>query len=285
MAPITMPTMFSSLSVEHVLTLLPAHARSVEIEVVDQTGSTNADLLARLPQLCNPVLRVAARQTAGRGRAGRSWQAAPEGALLCSLAWPFFRPLQSLSGLTLATGVVLAEILQQFDVPARLKWPNDVLLGEGKLAGILVETAPLLPGSGTWAVIGIGINLALPPAPILQGNAIAHAPQLLKQRNEVLAALVGALAEALPRFARHGLSPFVAEWNQLHAHANQDVVILDQGRLLHQGKAVGIDTTGRLILETSEGQVNVTAGDVSLRSQAVWTSISPLSSSSQPCKG
>lgn len=276
--------MFSSLSVVRILSLLPAHADSVEIEVVDQTGSTNTDLLERLPQLRNPVLRVTASQTAGRGRAGKSWQATPEGALLCSLAWPFFQPLQTLSGLTLVAGVVLAETLQQFGIPVRLKWPNDVLLKDGKLAGILTETAPLSPGRGTWAVIGIGINLASPPVTVVQGSAIAYAPQLLDQRNELLAALVGALAQALPHFARHGLCPFVAKWNQLHAHAGQEVVILDHGRVLHQGKAVGIDATGQLLLQTNKGQVRISAGDVSLRTQATWPP-APLSSSSQPYKG
>ncbi len=281
-----MRSMSFSLSASRIAALAQVSARSVQIEVVAETGSTNVDLLARASQLDSPVLRVAASQTAGRGRAGRSWQTAPDAALLCSLAWPLHRPLHAVSGLTLMVGVVLARTLADFGLDVRLKWPNDVLLEGGKLAGILVETTPLPTGDGVWAVIGMGINLTLPPMPSeVFSSRAAQAPALLTQRNQVLATLLNALAAALPRFARHGLSPFIADWNQLHAHAGQDVVILDQGRPLHQGKAVGIDTTGRLILETSEGQVRVSAGDVSLRTQAALTPISPHSSSSQPCKG
>lgn len=295
-----MRSMFSSLSAAHIQALTSAQARNVLIEVVAETGSTNADLLARAGQLDGPVLRVAGRQTAGRGRAGRSWQAARDAALLCSLAWPLHRPLHALEGLTLAVGVVLAQVLEGFKLEVQLKWPNDVLLAGGKLAGILVETAPLPGGGGVWAVIGMGVNLAAPPmsgSPMHHPTAspAAQAPGLLQQRNAVLAALLDALATALPRFARAGLAPFVADWNRLHAHQDQEVVILDGDRMLHQGRAVGIDESGRLLLQTSQGVVPVTAGDVSLRPQAAWCAASlPLTPTtafpsplpfSPPCKG
>lgn len=278
--------MFSTLSAEHIQALTPVSARNVQIEVVTETGSTNADLLARVPQLDGPVLRVAASQTAGRGRAGRSWQAAPNAALLCSLAWPLYRPRAGVTGLTLAVGVVLARTLADFGLAVRLKWPNDVLLDGGKLAGILVETVSMPDADGVWAVIGMGINVQLPPLADEAGiGKAAQAPELMSQRNAMLAALLAALTEALPQFARHGLAPFVADWNRLHAHAGQEVRILDQGRVLHQGRALGIDASGRLLLDTLQGQVSVLAGDVSLRAQAGCTPAASPLSALQPCKG
>ena len=80
----------------------------VAVEVVRETGSTNADLLARAPRLAQPVLLVAEHQTAGRGRAGRSWLSAPDHSLTFSLAWRFADGLRGLAGLPLAVGVALA---------------------------------------------------------------------------------------------------------------------------------------------------------------------------------
>jgi BirA family biotin operon repressor/biotin-[acetyl-CoA-carboxylase] ligase len=81
----------------------------------------------------------------------------------------------------------------------------------------------------------------------------------------LLAALLDELTEALTLFDRTGFSSFSAQWNRLHAHAGQQVVIVDNGRTVHAGKAIGVDGSGRLLLETESGQVAITAGDVSLR--------------------
>src|SRR5437868_5078441 len=95
------------LSAQRIAALSIEAARRVDIEVVAATGSTNADLLARLEQLTQPVLLLAETQTAGRGRAGRPWHSAPGAALTFSLAWKFARPLQYLAGLPLAVGVAI----------------------------------------------------------------------------------------------------------------------------------------------------------------------------------
>ncbi|SMP73465.1 BirA family transcriptional regulator, biotin operon repressor / biotin-[acetyl-CoA-carboxylase] ligase [Noviherbaspirillum suwonense] len=239
-------------------------ARQVAIEIVDETGSTNADLLARAPGLAGPVLLVARSQTAGRGRAGRSWQSAPDASLTFSLAWKFDRALPQLVGLPLAAGVAIADALHACGVDARLKWPNDVLLDERKLAGILIETAAAR--DGIWAIIGIGINLALPPALAERIGATAAAlPQLAAAPDDLLAALLNALARALTEFGDAGLAPFTQRWNALHAWAGQQVRVLDHGQVRQQGAAVGIDDSGRLLIDSADGRVAVLSGDVSLR--------------------
>ncbi|GAB3449344.1 biotin--[acetyl-CoA-carboxylase] ligase [Massilia solisilvae] len=238
----------------------------VQVEVVPETGSTNVDLLARAGALAQPLLLVAENQTAGRGRAGRSWLSAPGHSLTFSLAWKFESGPQALSGLPLAVGVALAETLGRLGVQVRLKWPNDLLKDGDKLAGILIETAAA-PGPGIWAVIGVGLNLVMPDELEREiGRAVSAVPWLARMdRDELIAALLDGLAAMLRQFERTGFSAFAARWNLLHAYQGDTVRILDRGAVLHEGVAAGVDDTGRLLLDTSEGRIAIAAGDVSLR--------------------
>lgn len=255
-----------SLSAQQIAVLRRAAAQQVTVRVVAETGSTNADLLAELDRLTAPTLLATEAQTAGRGRAGRSWHSVPGAALTFSLAWKFARPVQALVGLPLAVGVVIADVLATFDVAVRLKWPNDVLHDGKKLAGILIETAVAKNPDGVWAVIGIGLNLTMPDSLAAQiGRPAAAASGLQTQRNALMAALLNALAEALALFEQDGFKPFMARWNTLHAYAGKAVTILDRGQILHEGVAVGVDEIGRLILDTLTGRVAMVTGDVSLR--------------------
>jgi len=251
------------MNAERIMSL--SHA-GVAVEVVPETGSTNADLLARAPALEAPVLLVAEHQTAGRGRAGRSWLSAPGHSLTFSLAWKFGGGLSTLTGLPLAIGTALAETLGRLGQPVQLKWPNDVLKDGDKLAGILVETASAGDG-GVWAVIGIGLNLVMPDELEERiGRSVAAVPWLARmERDTLLAAILDGLAEALRLFDKAGFGAFSARWNLLHGWQGQTVVILDRGEVLQEGLAAGVDDAGRLLLDTENGRVTVVAGDVSLR--------------------
>ena len=237
----------------------------VAVEVVRETGSTNADLLARAAQLEAPLLLIAEHQTAGRGRAGRSWLSAPGHSLTFSLAWRFDGGLHALTGLPLAVGVALAETLGRLDQQVQLKWPNDLLKDGDKLAGILVETQPA--AGATWAIVGIGLNLAMPDELEAQiGRAVAAVPWLARMdRDTLMAAVLDGLAQALREFAAKGFAAFSARWNMLHAYQGQPVTIVDRGEVLHEGLAAGVDDAGRLLLDTEQGRVKIVAGDVSLR--------------------
>ena len=238
----------------------------VAVEVVESTGSTNADLLARAAGLRQATLLVALEQTAGRGRAGRSWLSEAGGSLTFSLAWRFDGPLQGLLGLPLAVGVALAEALAALDLKVQLKWPNDVLRDGAKLAGVLIETQAA-PGGGQWAVIGVGLNLLMPDELETRiGRKAAGAPWLAQMDRDVLmAALLDSLALHLALFGQAGFAPFTERWNRLHAWQGQVVAIVDHGAVLHEGVAAGVDDSGRLLLDTAQGRIAVMAGDVSLR--------------------
>lgn len=269
--PATMPAMSSHtspvpLDAAHIAGHCRLAGRSVAVRVVAETGSTNTDLLNTLGTLSGPVLLVAEHQTAGRGRAGRSWLSGPGDSLTFSLAWPFDLPTHALLGLPLAAGVAVADTLLALDVPVRLKWPNDILKDGRKLAGVLVETAT--HAARTWAVIGIGLNLRVPDQLESQiGHAVADATWLAQMdRNVLLAQLLDQLATAMQRFTTDRLDSFIDRWNALHAYAGQPVNLVDHGQVVQQGIAIGINRQGCLLLQESGGAVvPVMAGDVSLR--------------------
>lgn len=261
--------MSTSLSPQGIHGFCSGAAEHVAIRVVAETGSTNTDLLNELPQLAVPTLLIAERQTGGRGRAGRPWHSASgvsAASLTFSLAWKFDTPLHALVGLPLAVGVAIADALAMFDVKVRLKWPNDVLHERRKLAGILIETAAAESG-GHWAVIGVGINMSIDADLAASiGKPVAAIPWLKElARDMLVATLLNRLAETLNAFAQSGFAAFRERWNDLHAYAGQAVTIFDNGAVLHEGTAVGVDDTGRFLLDTPSGRIAVMAGDVSLR--------------------
>jgi BirA family biotin operon repressor/biotin-[acetyl-CoA-carboxylase] ligase len=240
----------------------------VVIEVVAETGSTNMDLMVRAKDglLTAPVLLLTEKQTAGRGRAGRSWHSTPGGVLTFSLAWHFETGAQSLLGLPLVVGIAIAERLLQIGVPVSLKWPNDILKDGKKLGGILLESQS--DGlAGAWAVIGVGLNLQIPTSlERVIGQEVADAPWLAQMdRNDLMAQLLQSLMAAIEEFKVLGFTAFVERWNGLHAHAQQAVRIIDQGKLLHQGIALGVDAQGSLVLQTEIETLRIHSGDVSLR--------------------
>jgi BirA family biotin operon repressor/biotin-[acetyl-CoA-carboxylase] ligase len=277
----------------------PASGARPAIVVVAETASTNADLRERAGTLQSPLLLAAERQTAGRGRAGRSWLAEPGDSLCFSLAWPFKGPLHRLSGLSLAVGVALAEALRAPPMPANdgshhastpvmLKWPNDLLVDGAKLGGILIETVGAAARDGMWAVIGVGLNVRANPVrdgaidqPVaaLYPARDGSEPDIGIDRNALLAQLAASLTVALDSFERDGLAPFIVRWEALHAHAGQPVSIVEQGRTLHQGRALGIDASGCLQLDSGSGIVKIAAGDVSLRAFADSPDASKLDAS------
>ncbi|TDV37136.1 BirA family biotin operon repressor/biotin-[acetyl-CoA-carboxylase] ligase [Paraburkholderia caballeronis] len=274
---------------DRAITLFGPAAHDWPVEIVEETGSTNADLMARLKALphdahalARPIVRVAYLQTAGRGRRGRAWYAQPGDALLFSLACVLPRPVEGLAGLSLAIGAALVDGLRTLPVAApgqiALKWPNDVLLEGDKLVGILVETAWSTPDA-TAVVIGIGTNVrgadelaakvgAMNAAEAaVPGTTPTALSRALPNANltDTLAAELNALEPALQRFGDAGFAPFQARWNACHAYAGREVALFEQGVEVMRGVAVGVDERGQLLLDTARGREAVTTGDVSLR--------------------
>lgn len=248
-------------------------ARGWIIDCVDVIDSTNSRLLAWAARGDAHRRALAAEwQSAGRGRRGRRWLSVPGESLTFSVLWRFARPLTALSGLSLAVGLALRRALERFGVEGvRLKWPNDLLLAEGKLAGILIETQGDVL-SGATAIIGIGLNVRASPALRAQasGNIAALSDDLarLPTRTDLLLAILDALEAALVEFDAAGFAPFAAEWMQAQAWGGRQVQLLEGGRVRYHGTLAGVDAFGQLLLDTPAGRVAVHSGELSLRPQS-----------------
>jgi BirA family transcriptional regulator, biotin operon repressor / biotin---[acetyl-CoA-carboxylase] ligase len=237
-----------------------------DISVLAETGSTNADLLAAAGRGAPEGLVLAAEtQTDGRGRLGRAWLSVPEGALTFSvLLRPRSVPQAARSWLPLLAGVAVASALRRVPgVDARLKWPNDVLVNDSKLAGILAEQ------SGDAIVVGVGINVRARQQDLPIATAISL--ELLGagdvDRSQLLAAVLGEIERWYRRWT--GARPGDADscglrqaYLRLSATAGRPVQVqLPGGRLL-TGIARDVDAVGRLLVESAGGLIAVSAGDV-----------------------
>jgi BirA family transcriptional regulator, biotin operon repressor / biotin---[acetyl-CoA-carboxylase] ligase len=255
------------------------------VDVVASTGSTNADLLARAgadAESPEGQVLVAEEQTAGRGRLGRSWVSAPDASLTFSvLLRPATIPAARRGWLTLMAGVAVASAVRTVTsnagtgnagtgggVDAVLKWPNDVLVGERKLAGILAEQSP----DGTAVVVGIGINVATPAADLPVSPSGVPATSLAAEGAVVSREAL--LAEVLREFERWYVTfrsdPDPARTGLLDAYRPLCVTLgqkvrveLPAGRLA-TGVARDIDLDGHLLVADEVGglPMAISAGDV-----------------------
>ena len=234
------------------------------VEILPTLGSTNTELMQRARSgQTEPILLVAEQQTAGRGRLGRDWQSQRGDSLTFSLGLPLAPA--DWSGLSLAVGVAVASCLPP---EVRLKWPNDLWWQGRKLGGILIETASF--GSSRYAVIGVGLNLARPPADSFSAQvtgtapvapAWVHefwpemtAPQLLRQA-------IPPLVQTVQAFAALGFSAFQARFNARDVLCDCPVTLSD-GRV---GTAHGVDETGALRVMDDHGLQRVSSAEVSVR--------------------
>jgi len=236
-------------------TLLPGLA----VESVAEIDSTNTELMrrARAGRL-DPVLLVAQRQTAGRGRLGRQWLGESGASLTFSMGLLLAPP--DWSGLSLAVGVAVAEALH----PAvHLKWPNDLWVQDRKLGGILIETAaPPQGGSARFTIVGIGLNLG--PR---KGAGYATPPFALRELlphatpGAVLQQVAAPVLQAVLGFEQFGFAPFQARFQARDALAGRAVRLSDGTA----GSAHGVDAQGALLVHTAAGMKAVSTAEVSVR--------------------
>lgn len=253
--------------------MLPQTVQWIELDQVDSTNSWLITHLRNHHASSQPVSLLAHHQTAGRGRAGRSWLSSPAQSLTFSLAWPVAGALQG--HYTLVVGVAVAQLLNNFCPSGRveLKWPNDLLVSGCKVGGVLCET--VLRDAQTWLVVGVGLNLyghpitsetltlkgSLKPASVWT-QAPLHSSM---QRIELWRSLTLAVLSNLSNAAAHGFDSHQTAFNQLDAYRGQMVSVQNQGEVTLEGKACGCSDEGEYVLLTASGLVTVNVGDVSLR--------------------
>jgi BirA family biotin operon repressor/biotin-[acetyl-CoA-carboxylase] ligase len=241
-----------------------------EIEVVQSTGSTNADLLARaLAGAPEGAVLAAEEQRAGRGRMGRTWTSPPRAALTFSLLLKPAVPPARRGWLPLLAGVAVASAVTAVTgVQTRLKWPNDLLAGPAKLGGILAEAV------GDAVVVGVGLNVStepgeLPPAGpgALAATSLRIAGSAAPDREPLLIAILADFERWYQAWCQAGGDPercgLRAGYTELSGTIGRRVrAELPDGQVL-SGLAVGVDRDGRLLVRASSGAVvPVAAGDV-----------------------
>ncbi len=239
-----------------------------QVDVVESTGSTNADLLAAAAAGApDRTVLVAEHQASGRGRLARSWVSPPGSGITVSvLLRPDGVPTSRFSWLPLLAGVALLDCVRRLGpVRAGLKWPNDLLLGPGqrKAAGILAEVAdPAHPA----VVVGIGLNVAAAPADQAGATSLA-AEGLDVDRGDLLVALLGRLDER-ERAWRAGrgdpdTTRLRADYRAACASLGAEVRVELPGGAVHTGIAEDVDRDGRLLLLDPAGHRRaIAAGDV-----------------------
>jgi BirA family transcriptional regulator, biotin operon repressor / biotin---[acetyl-CoA-carboxylase] ligase len=249
-------------------------SRVRSVEVVWSIGSTNTVLLSRPnpPIGCSEVM-LAEYQTAGRGRRGRTWLAPPGGAICLSLSWTFRAVHEDLGALGLVIGVCVSGALQAAGLAhARLKWPNDVLVDDRKLAGILIDLRAESDGPAC-VVIGIGVNVALGAGLLakiaetgIPATDLVTAGLAQPSRNAVAGLIVEYCIRGLLEFERDGLRPFIDDWREADALRGRMVDVRGAGGEVARGLARGVDLHGALLVETAEGGLRkFLSGDVSVR--------------------
>jgi len=228
-----------------------------------EIGSTNDWMLSRVRnnQSIDGTICLAESQQSGKGRLGNSWIASDSSSVLMSIGWRI--NTSSPQGLSLVSGVaVVQSLLEQGINGVQLKWPNDILAGGKKLGGILVEI------SGLDCVIGIGINVNIPPSlgkKIGQPWTDLYTLGYRADRDQLVAAIALNHERLLSQYMLNGFAPFVETWNSLHASRNQTVNILSATGT-RSGTALGVNDNGALLVECAGVVHPIISGEVAIRS-------------------
>lgn len=237
--------------------------KPINLEVIPVIDSTNQYLLERLNTLSTGFACVAEYQQAGRGRRGRQWFSPFGSNLYLSMYWRLEQGPAAAMGLSLAIGIVIAQVLREISgQDIKVKWPNDLYLNDKKLAGILVEIAGKT-GDVAHIVIGMGINLRMHnPNKDIVNQAWSNLGDI--DRNLLVAKLLYCLRDALYCFETEGLSAFIKQWTPLDNFADRPVKLII-GETEIKGIAKGINEQGALLLEQDGKLKAYIGGEISLR--------------------
>lgn len=254
---------FESLIEEKILNAVDPVNRSqlTKLEILDCIGSTNQHLLDSAQDGSSGWVCLAEQQTSGRGRLGRQWVSTAGSSILCSILWRFSKKLSDVSSLSVAVGVMLARALKKYGVftGIQLKWPNDVMYADRKLAGILLERR------GDAIVIGFGLNVNLSQS-VIGGIDLAEIMGgFILDRNPLAGLLINELLIGLESYQASGLAAFYDEWSEYDFLKGKRVAIsvFDNKKL---GVAQGINAEGELLLLDDEDRLQrFCYGEVSVR--------------------
>ncbi|MDY6949318.1 MAG: bifunctional biotin--[acetyl-CoA-carboxylase] ligase/biotin operon repressor BirA [Pseudomonadota bacterium] len=265
-------------------------ARVQELEILPVVDSTNAHALRRAQQRTLALgagqvyVCMSEMQTAGKGRRGRQWVSPFGHNLYLSVLREFTSGAGSLEGLSLVIGIALVNALQEWGFAGLgLKWPNDVLWNEHKLAGILIEITGDVAGT-CQVVIGIGLNLRLKSDTMREVEqpwiSLAQLGFAQQDRNRLFGRIIDRVLTALERFQATGFGAFADDWNRLDVSAGRQVELSGATGTV-TGLGLGVDAGGALLLDTSSGVRRFQGGEVTLRAVDAAPVVTPAPAEGQ----
>lgn len=230
------------------------------VDVFQSVESTNSYLLQQGVSTGRARLCLSESQTAGRGRRGNDWQSAPYRNIMMSLSWGFDHWPETITGLGLAVSLVVAEqlnstVLPVGSEPVKIKWPNDLMLSQEKLGGILIDVAGESSGACN-VIIGLGLNVHQPDWSTNDGYRWQDLNGLgvKVNRNDLAARFAAGLIEMLDEFGRSGFGPLADRWNALSSYADARIRI-GTSEKYSEGLMRGVDSTGALLLENDHAEI------------------------------
>ena len=234
-------------------------------EYLEQTGSTNRDLLAQAEGLPEFYVLTTDFQTAGKGRMQRSWEASPGSSVMASvLLRPSFAESSGIGWLSLMTALAISQAIAELGQDSKIKWPNDVLVADKKVSGILAEASADL----SCVVVGFGINVNQTKAqlPVESATSLLVETGMPSNRDQLLAAVIKNLKKLYQELTAAGGDAQASGLREailkISATVGQQVSVEFPDGKKAFGKAQDIDPAGRLVLETSSETLTVSAGDV-----------------------
>ena len=250
---------------EKILSKLSNEFRSkVVLEVFDTISSTN-DYLLRKEKNKNKDIKIciAEEQTKGRGRRGKSWISPKFKNIYFSLN--SYLKKEDLSGLSIAVALSVSKVLTKINVMSLIKWPNDLLVGNKKICGILIETAKV--GELTKVIIGIGINVNMEYSELIdqEWTSIKLEKKQSVDRNSIITEMINQLCITLNKFEQEEFDYFLKKFTSLDLLKDKEFTLKDKPNETFIGK--GIDNKGLLIAQNLQDQriVKFSSGEVSLK--------------------
>ena len=243
-----------------------------DVVFFNSIDSTNAEGLRQLKAIksgksleINKVL-IADYQTAGRGRRGRAWISPKDAGLYFSIVKKLAQSPEALQGLSLVIGLAVCQVMRRLGIDnAQLKWPNDILVENAKLAGILLEMHQSF--GSCYVVIGIGLNFRLQRNDSAQiDREVTDLSKLLNplpQKEMILVALIEEIENYLNVFMVEGFAAFQSEWNSLDRFIGRQVRVESGLKILAEGISLGVDASGVLRVDTGEEEKEILGGELS----------------------
>ncbi len=240
---------------------------SLNLLYLDSCESTNIECLKLST---NNSIVIAEMQTAGRGRRGNEWHSPSSQNIYCSIGLNKSIQAEYLGLISLLVGVCIVTVLRQQGIEdVGLKWPNDILLQGKKLGGILIETR-VNREDDFYLVIGFGLNVNLTESeheiigqPAISLNQLAHTKI---DRNQLLTDLVTHIMQTVKSFDSRSIEPLLKTFNQYDCYKNMDIIVKTRTEEI-TGRTLGIEDTGWIRVQTSDGIKSFSAAEISLRKQ------------------